>query len=394
MACYLVDAADRRLGPYQPGELLRLHQQGALPEDCRVLRPGDPEPVDFGEFLRAPAGSLPAPAPSHPRTAVPAVVPPAPLPAAGATTAQALRRLLPHLMLPLEDLRRLPARENFRIVALATIGLVPLALGVLYGFNQDVAGVYWGLALYVCGLWALLFYGIFRQPEITLGRSLLCLFGTAFVSVALLRWPIRALLPDATVKVWTQDPSPLVSWGAWVVGVGLPEELVKLTMLYFLTPARPRPQAMLFYGMICGLGFALTEVLGYQWRENLASALQEANAVFAKTGSQEEAVRTFASLYYIANFLRVTSLPFLHALWSGIAGYFLGWALHAPQHRTALFIVALAVPAVLHGTYNMTTLAPAALAVGLVSVVALNLYLLKSGDFERLLRTHTPAEQR
>lgn len=394
MACFLVDAAERRLGPYQPGELLRLHQQGALPQDCRVLRPGDTEPVDLGEFLRAPAGSLAVPEPVRPRGIAPAAPPSAALPAAGATTTQALRRLLPHLLLPLEDLRRLPARENFRIVALAAIGLVPLALGVLHGLNQDVAGVYWGLALYVSGLWALLFYGIFRQPEITLGRSLLCLFGTAFVSVALLRWPIRLLLPEAMVLAWTADPSPLVRWGAWVLGVGVPEELVKMTMLYFLTVERPRPQALLFYGMLCGLGFALTEALGYQWRQNLATALQQANTVYANTGSQEEAVRTFASLYYISNFLRVTSLPFLHALWSGIAGYFLGWALHAPQHRTALFIVALAVPAVLHGTYNMTTLAPAALAVGLVSVLALNLYLLKSADFERLLQARAPAEPR
>lgn len=394
MACYLVDAADRRLGPYQPEELLRLHRQGALPGDCRVLRPGDAGPVDFAEFLRAPAGSLAGPEPPRPRAVAPAAPPAAPLPAAGATTTQALRRLLPHLMLPLEDLRRLPARENFRIVALAAVGLVPLALGVLHGLNQDVAGVYWGLALYVSGLWALLFYGIFRQPEITLGRSLLCLFGTAFVSVALLRWPIRALLPETTVLAWTEDPSPLVRWGAWVLGVGVPEELVKMAMLYFLTVARPRPQAMLFYGMLCGLGFALTEALGYQWRENLARALQAANAVFANKGSQEEAVRTFASIYYIANFLRVTSLPFLHALWSGIAGYFLGWAMHAPQHRTALFIVALAVPAVLHGTYNLADLSPGALAVGLVSVLALNLYLLKSADFERLLQVRAPGERR
>ncbi len=393
MACYLVDAADRRLGPYHADELLRLHQQGALTEACRVLRPGDTEPVELGEFLRAPAGTLLPLEPVRAPTAVPVALLPAALPAAGATTAQALRRLLPHLLLPLEDLRRLPARENFRIVALAAIGLVPLALGVLYGLNQDVAGVYWGLALYVSGLWALLFYGIFRQPEITLGRSLLCLFGTAFVSVALLRWPVRALLPEAAVREWTADPSPLVSWGAWVVGVGMPEELVKMTMLYFLTTTRSRPQAMLYYGMLCGLGFALTEALGYQWREEPPPAPQRGHAVYLETQSQEAAVRTFASLYYISNFLRVTSLPFLHALWSGIAGYFIGWAMLAPQHRTALFIVALAVPSLLHGTYNMTTLAPAALAVAVVSVLALNLYQVKSADFERLLRAG-PAESR
>ncbi|MFN0068889.1 MAG: PrsW family glutamic-type intramembrane protease [Limisphaerales bacterium] len=379
MAYFLVDAEQRRLGPYRAEELLRLHAAGGLEAGLRVLRPGDLEPVALEDFLAEVNGRPPAPESS----AVAALPPPAMAPR---TTTQALRRLLPHLMLPIEDIRRLPERENLRIVAIAVVGLVPLALAMMLAVNQDIAGVYWGLAIYVSALWALLFYGLFRQPEITLGRSLLCLVGTAILSVALLQWPLRVLVPEAAVKAWTSLDQPLLlRWSGHVIGVGLPEELCKMAMLYFLTATRTRPQAMLFYGMLCGLGFAVSEAISYQWRENLITALQRAQEVRASTGSEEAAVREFASVYYISNFLRLTSLPFLHAMWSGIAGYFIGWAMHTPRHRVALFLVALLVPATLHGTYNTLAFTPAGLGVALLSVLALNLYLLKTDDFERLL---------
>jgi RsiW-degrading membrane proteinase PrsW (M82 family) len=91
------------------------------------------------------------------------------------------------------------------------------------------------------------------------------------------------------------------------------------------------------------------------------------------------------------NFIRLTSLPFLHATWTGIAAYFLGWTLHFPRHRAALATVALGVPVLLHGTYNTLGLTAGGLAVAFVSVLALNLYLLKSRDFEQALAPAPPA---
>lgn len=378
MAYFLVDAGGRHLGPYQAEEILSLHAAGGLDAGFHVLRPGDPAPVTVEAFLRESGGWRPRPEPAGAPAGLPAATEPR-------TTTQALRRLLPHLMLPIEDIRRLPERENLRIVAIAAVGLVPLALAMLLAINEDIAGIYWGFAIYVSALWALLFYGVFRQPEITLGRSLLCLFGTTVLSVALLRWPLRVILPEAEVQAWTQDPSVLRRWSGNIIGVGLPEELCKMAMLYFLTATRSRPQAMLFYGLLCGLGFAISEAIAFQWRDNLITALRQAQAVRNETNSEEAAVRAFASVYYISNFIRLTSLPFLHAMWSGIAGYFIGWAMHAPRHRLALFLVALAVPATLHGTYNTLAMSPAGLGVALLSVLALNLYLLKTDDFERLL---------
>lgn len=387
MAYFLVDSAEKRLGPYQLEELLRLHAAGGLDAGFRVLQPGDTAPVTLEAFLRAsgrrqplpePAATPQSPATFQRETQGTASLPPR-------TTTQALRRLLPHLMLPFADIRRLPERENLRIMAIAAVGLVPLAVAMLLALNEDIAGIYWGFAIYVSALWALLFYSVFRQPEITLGRSLLCLFGTTILSVALLRWPLRVILPEAAVQAWTQDPSALRRWSGYIIGVGVPEELCKMAMLYFLTATRSRPQAMLFYGLLCGLGFAISEAIAFQWRENLIAALRQANEVRAATQSEEAAMRAFASVYYISNFIRLTSLPFLHAMWSGIAGYFIGWAMHAPRHRLALFLVALGVPAMLHGTYNTLAFSPAGLGVALLSVLALNLYLLKTDDFERLL---------
>ena len=50
--------------------------------------------------------------------------------------------------------------------------------------------------------------------------------------------------------------------------------------------------------------------------------------------------------------------------------------------------IAIALPAILHGTYNALSVASmlSSLGVALISVFALNLYLAKSRDFEEALK--------
>jgi RsiW-degrading membrane proteinase PrsW (M82 family) len=92
-----------------------------------------------------------------------------------------------------------------------------------------------------------------------------------------------------------------------------------------------------------------------------------------------------AAVYYMLNILRLTSLPFLHAMWTGIAGYFVGFAARFPGRRGALLLAAFTVPSLLHATYNAFSSSVVGLTVALVTVLALNLYLVKGRDFERLL---------
>ena len=93
----------------------------------------------------------------------------------------------------------------------------------------------------------------------------------------------------------------------------------------------------------------------------------------------------FAAEYYLLNLIRLTTLPFLHAIWTGMAGYFIGFAAQFPERKRGLLLVALGVPSFLHGSYNTFSTSALGLFIALISVLALNLYLAKSVDFEKLL---------
>jgi len=390
MLFHLLDADGRRLGPYTAAELRRLRTAGAAAGHPRVARAGDGAVVTWDEACAAPAAAAGAPADAP--SAAPA---PAPAVRAAASPAGTLRRLLPHLLLPLEDLRRLSERDNRRIAAAALLGVFPLAAVGLANLAGDLHFASVAFAFYTCALWALVFYGMFRHAEITFWRSALCLLGTALVSVSLLRWPLRALITEGWAQAYVNAPGLLDRWTGNVVGVALPEELCKLAMPYLLMGRRLPPQTLMFYGLVSGLGFAMSEALAWQHGRNLQNAYALALDTVGGEARAAQDLSGFASAFGLffgaQNFIRLTSLPFLHATWTGIAAYFLGLSLHHPQHRAVLVTVALGVPVLLHGTYNTLGLTAGGLTVALVSVLALNLYLLKSRDFAQALAAAAPA---
>src|SRR5262249_18930358 len=123
----------------------------------------------------------------------------------------------------------------------------------------------------------------------------------------------------------------------FLFGVGLPEELCKMAALFFILRREGPlpPQVLLFYGLMAGLGFGIYEGVRYQMGRN-----------FSESGG-------VASIYYLANLIRLTTLPFLHAIWTGIAGYFIAFAWQYPQRKVGLLIVAIGLPALLHAIYDL-----------------------------------------
>ena len=65
----------------------------------------------------------------------------------------------------------------------------------------------------------------------------------------------------------------------------------------------------------------------------------------------ENAELDYTSSFFL-NIARLTSLPFLHAIWCGIAGYFSAFAMLYPKYRRSLYFLAIAIPALLHGIYD------------------------------------------
>jgi RsiW-degrading membrane proteinase PrsW (M82 family) len=182
--------------------------------------------------------------------------------------------------------------------------------------------------------------------------------------------------PLSWIEPWTSSPEFAVRWLGYFLAVGIPEELCKaLALLVIWKKAEPyAPQTMLFYGLMAGLGFGVYEGVDYQLGRNVR---------FSDTIGE----------YYLLNVLRLTSLPFLHAIWSGIAGYFLGFALLHTKRRRGLFIVAIGLPALLHGTYDAANSAIIQLGIALFSVIALNLYLAKSVELERAVAEQQAAAE-
>jgi len=286
--------------------------------------------------------------------------------------------LLPHLLLPLHELRTFRWLENRRALAIAGIGLLPLLIYAAFGGGSQLGNAFWAMALYFSALWALFFYYVFPTPEARLAPASFCFFTTGLLSIAVLLHLYR-LWPLSALQLWTQPGESLVvQWMGFVLGVGVPEESCKALVLLFLVRRFGpfAPQSVLFYGLMAGLGFGIYEGVSYQTSHNFRFAVD-------MSGTQNSAL--FAAEYYFLNLIRLTTLPFLHAIWTGTAGYFIGFAAQYPERRRGLLIVAIGVPAFLHGSYNAFSASALGLATALLSVLALNLYLAKSVDFERLL---------
>jgi RsiW-degrading membrane proteinase PrsW (M82 family) len=222
-------------------------------------------------------------------------------------------------------------------------------------------------ALYFSVLWAILFYHVFPAPNIRIGTSIYCFLGTGLVSISLLVGFFN--LPYVSLPIeWLNSELPALRAVAFFIWVAIPEELCKILMIYVLSKRSEvyLPRTFAYYGMICGLGFGIYEGLDYQLGRNVAFAESEVE-------------------YLSLNLLRLTSIPVLHAVWTGIASYLLGFAYLYPRRKWVLTVAALSVPSVLHALFNTFNGTITCLGISLMSVLMLILYLSKHDAFDIFL---------
>ena len=274
-------------------------------------------------------------------------------------------------MIPWQEFRSGRWLRNRRSLLIAGVGLLPLVVLAFLRQPQVATHAYWTVGLYFSVLWAAFFYHAFPAPGVNLRDSALCFFCSAFICALMLfviyhYTPIRWLLPGTSGELSWQK------WISFVVGVGFPEELSKAVILVLMFKKQDHltPHTMLFYGLMSGLGFGIYEGVNYQFGINLT-------------------ISRTASEYYLLNVLRLTSLPFLHAVWTGIAGHFIGFAYRYPERGRLLWGAALFVPMVLHGTYDAFANTALGVVVAMFSVLALNLYLARSMELDRVLNGFT-----
>ena len=82
------------------------------------------------------------------------------------------------------------------------------------------------------------------------------------------------------------------------------------------------------------------------------------------------------------NIARLTALPFLHAVWSGISSYFIAFYFLYPTKRYAMFLLAILIPAILHGLYDVFTWSLIGFFIAYFGVALLIIYLKKAKDFQ------------
>ncbi|MDG1893037.1 MAG: PrsW family glutamic-type intramembrane protease [Verrucomicrobiota bacterium] len=268
-------------------------------------------------------------------------------------------RLFVSVLWPFDALRGLSGTENRNLLVITAIGLVPMVILMLFSELIQVKVAYILTSLYFSVLWAILFYKIFPAPDIRVGTSVFCFIGTALVSVSLLtllfRLPFVKFYPEPLTS-----PDVLERFLAFLFYVGFPEETVKVFMLYVLSKRHDihLPRTFAYYGMICGLGFGIYEGLDYQMGLNRQLA----------TGMDD---------YLFLNLIRLTTLPVLHAVWTGMAGFFLGFAFLYHRSRIFFYGAALVIPSTLHALFNTFNHSITSLGLAIMSVLLFSLYFTK-----------------
>ena len=264
---------------------------------------------------------------------------------------------------PKDDMRRHNLFEDKRLLMLAIVGL-SLSFIMLLPIGGYL--VFYVVSLYFATVWGLFFYYMFRTRQVSLSTTIYTFFLTQLGVFVI----FSGLNNLNFFYIFTHAEFPLSIVG-YILGVGLTEEFAKQVPLYILerNSREPMlPQTMVFYGLIAGIAFGVFEGVQYQTTINIQADYTTA---------------------FVLNIARLTSLPFLHALWCGIGGYFVGMAGLYPRYRKALYTFALIIPATLHGLYDSFAgvMYIVSLVVAVLSVLLLMAYLRRSGSIRERLRS-------
>jgi RsiW-degrading membrane proteinase PrsW (M82 family) len=310
--------------------------------EARLAAPDGPvvrfEPAPAG----APAGAPPAaaqpvpaqPVPAQPVPAQPVAgqpVPPAvragqPADAHGGQVISALRTLI-----PVAAWLRDPAMRKWQRLLVIVYALVPLILLIVLQHTANLVTLGWVYCLYVAPLWAIVFWYLIRPGPLTR----LHLVITAIIIVA------ELLLIPALTLPWESALAPANASHnllAWMAGVGLPEELTKALPVMVLA--------------IVLLKFRKTKLDVRMWMylaaiSGLFFGAYEASQVYVPAAIVDIARGSAFGIPLFAERVFVDGLQ--HALWAGIAGFFIGLGTNYGRQRIALWFLGIAVPTVLHG---------------------------------------------
>ena len=278
-----------------------------------------------------------------------------------------LRAIGSDLIVPRDSFRLSEWIQDKRLLMLTLVGLGPYIVTVI---NPTGFLLFYSISLYFAIIWGLFFYYLFKTEQVK-RRTTVALFflSQAFIFIA---WDLLNLpkLNPFYLFIPFGDLGALIGF---VFGVGLTEEfakLVPLIVIYRFSKEPLFPKTMVYYGLLSGIAFGVYEGVEYQMGYNMSLEYSDA---------------------FLYNIARLTYLPFLHATWAGIAGYFYAFSKLYPLYRRSLMFLALAVPATIHGLYDTFCVGflgkVIALFIMASGVILLNSYLKRSTHYQAKLRS-------
>lgn len=250
-----------------------------------------------------------------------------------------------------------------RFLILALVGLLPMVI-----MNIPLGGffLFYEVSLYFSIIWGLFFYASFKTQQVVLSTTVTVFFLTQIC--VFIAWDLLGLPNLNPFYYFVNSPFPINIIG-FTFGVGFTEELAKmLPLIIILRRAKEPliPQTMVFYGLMSGIAFGVYEGVQYQMTVNAQQAYD---------------------VSFFLNIARLTSLPFLHACWCGIAGYFLSFAHLYPKYRMGLYALAIIVPSIIHGVYDsVANYWGVHLVIVVIGLMILMVYLKQSVNYQSKLK--------
>jgi RsiW-degrading membrane proteinase PrsW (M82 family) len=321
--CWILESVGRA-GTFVAGQPVT-HVYLTQPVEARLAAPDGPS------VLFEPAAARPAaPAAPWPFWGAPQPAPaPTPAPAPDGGT-NALGSIL-HTLVPVKTWLTDPALRQWPRLLIAAYALAPVILLILLQNTTDLKTLGWVYCLYIAPLWALVFWWLIRPGPI--GKLQL---GIAAVIVA-----AEYILVPALTTPWEKALAPSNTSHnliGWIYGVGLAEEITKalpvLVLAVFLLQARKTKldvRMWMFLATLSGLFFGVYEASTVYVPLDIVT-IAKGGAI----GIPEFVERIF-----------VDGLQ--HALWAGLAGFFIGLGTNYRRQRFLLWSMGIAIPAILHG---------------------------------------------
>jgi RsiW-degrading membrane proteinase PrsW (M82 family) len=266
-----------------------------------------------------------------------------------------------NLLFPKDSISIKTIKGDQKFLIIALVGLLP---AFLIRFTGASVFTFYAIALYFSLVWGLFFYSLFKTNQVSSKKTIIIFFSVQiliFISVYILNIPSI----NPFYNLISDNNSIISKLIGFIFGVGLFEECIKLLPVYILVRNSDQPllpQTVVFYGLISGIGFGVFEGVTYQLGVN--SELDYNNSFFM-------------------NIARLTSLPFLHAIWSGISSYFISFAFLYPTNRLAIILISISIPALLHGLYDTFTWSILGLFFSYIGVALLFIYLKNAKKFQQ-----------